>query len=99
MVVLTLSRYTDKSDIFSFGVILGILLSSRDVMEQSSSDGEGEETGEAAVDRSISFREEGVGEDEMALALRIAGVCVSDLAEDRPSSDELLLMLTQLHCF
>lgn len=53
-----------------------------------------------ALDKSI--RGEGMEEEEeeeMVLALRIAGVCTSELAEDRPCSDELLVMLTQLQSF
>lgn len=38
-------------------------------------------------------------EDEMLMAMRIAVVCLSDSPGDRPSSDELVAMLTQLHSF
>jgi len=53
-----------------------------------------------ALDKGI--RGEGMEEEEeeeMVLALRIAGVCASELPEDRPCSDELLAMLTQLQSF
>ncbi|XP_022953555.1 inactive leucine-rich repeat receptor-like protein kinase CORYNE [Cucurbita moschata] len=108
------SRYTDKSDIFSFGVILSVLLTGRDPTEQASLD-RGDDSGSEGrlgrwLDQSVEPREaldkgirgEGMEEEEeeeMVLALRIAGVCASELPEDRPCSDELLAMLTQLQSF
>ncbi|KAF2288364.1 hypothetical protein GH714_007067 [Hevea brasiliensis] len=105
-----LTRYTDKSDIFSFGMILGVLLTGRDPTdpffgEAASGGSLGhwlrhlQQAGEAreALDKSI-LGEEGE-EDEMLMAVRIAVVCLSDLPADRPSSDELVLMLSQLHSF
>ncbi|KAB2087696.1 hypothetical protein ES319_A04G121700v1 [Gossypium barbadense] len=58
-----------------------------------------QQAGEAheALDKSILGEE--VEEDEMLMAVRIAVVCLSDLPDDRPSSDELVTMLTQLHSF
>ncbi|OMO85013.1 hypothetical protein COLO4_21788 [Corchorus olitorius] len=103
-------RYTDKSDIFSFGMILGVLLTGRDPTdpffgEAASGGSLGQwlrhlqQAGEAreALDKSILGEE--VEEDEMLMAVRIAVVCLSDLPADRPSSDELVPMLTQLHSF
>ncbi|XP_010249216.1 PREDICTED: inactive leucine-rich repeat receptor-like protein kinase CORYNE [Nelumbo nucifera] len=103
-------RYTDKSDVFSFGVILGVLLTGRDPMdpffgEAASGGSLGrwlrhlQQAGEAreSLDKSL-LGEEGE-EDEMLMAVRIAVVCLSDLPADRPSSDELVPMLTQLHSF
>ncbi|KAG8649512.1 inactive leucine-rich repeat receptor-like protein kinase CORYNE [Manihot esculenta] len=103
-------RYTEKSDIFSFGMILGVLLTGRDPTdpffgEAASGGSLGhwlrhlQHAGEAreALDKSI-LGEEGE-EDEMLMAVRIAVVCLSDLPADRPSSDELVLMLSQLHSF
>ena len=104
------TRYTDKSDVFSFGVILGVLLTGRDPMdpffEESASGGSLgrwlrhlQHAGEAreALDKSIIGEE--VEEDEMLMAVRISVVCQSDLPADRPSSDELVSMLTQLNSF
>ncbi|KAK4758125.1 hypothetical protein SAY87_019426 [Trapa incisa] len=104
------SRYTDKSDIFSFGMILGFLLTGKDPVDpffgeagQGRSMGswlhELQHAGEAreALDKSI-LGEEGQ-EDEMLMAIRISVVCLSDAPADRPSSDELVPMLTQLHSF
>lgn len=48
-----------------------------------------------ALDSSV-LGEEGE-EDEMVMAVRVAIICLSDLPADRPSSDELVPMLTQLH--
>ncbi|XP_057485580.1 LOW QUALITY PROTEIN: inactive leucine-rich repeat receptor-like protein kinase CORYNE [Actinidia eriantha] len=103
-------RYTDKSDVFSFGVILGVLLMGRDPMdpffEESASGGSFgrwlrhlQHAGEAreALDKRIIGEE--VEEDEMLMAVRISVVCQSDLPADRPSSDELVSMLTQLNSF
>ncbi|KAF8400063.1 hypothetical protein HHK36_015938 [Tetracentron sinense] len=103
-------RYTDKSDIFSFGVILGVLLTGRDPLDpffeqaarRNSLGGwlhHLQQAGDAreALDKSILGEE--VEEDEMVMAVRIAVACLSDFPGDRPSSDELVPMLTQLHSF
>ncbi|KAL1550506.1 non-specific serine/threonine protein kinase [Salvia divinorum] len=103
-------RYTDKSDVFGFGVVLGVLLTGRDPLDpffgeaasggslgqwlrQLQQAGEGRE----ALDKSILGEE--VEEEEMLMAVRIAVVCLSDLPADRPSTDELVSMLTQLNSF
>lgn len=104
------SRYTDKSDVFSFGVILGVLLTGRDPVDsffgEATSGGslgqwlrQLQQAGESreALDKSILGEE--VEEEEMLMAVRIAVVCLSDLPADRPSSDELVSMLTQLNSF
>ncbi|KAL5717356.1 non-specific serine/threonine protein kinase [Ranunculus cassubicifolius] len=103
-------RYTEKSDIFSFGLILAVLLTGKNPLDtffgESSRGGSLgrwlrhlQQAGEAkeALDKSILGEE--VEEDEMLMAVRIAVVCLSDLPADRPSSDELVPMLTQLHSF
>ncbi|KAK1270112.1 Inactive leucine-rich repeat receptor-like protein kinase CORYNE [Acorus gramineus] len=103
-------RYTDKSDVFSFGVILGVLLTGRDPLDPTfATEGSGgslarwlrhlQQTGEAreALDKGMLGEE--VEEEEMMMAIRIAVICLSDLPADRPSSDELVAMLTQLHSF
>lgn len=102
-------RYTDKSDIYSFGMILSMLLTGRDpcdlfFMEEEGRGGLGpwlrhmQQAGEAreALDKGMLGDGE---EEEMLMAVRIALVCLSDLPADRPSSDELEAMLTQLHSF
>nr|GMD80757.1 inactive leucine-rich repeat receptor-like protein kinase CORYNE [Ipomoea batatas] len=104
------SRYTDKSDIFSFGVILAVLLTGRNPMDPFFNDASSggslgrwlhrlQEAGEAreALDKSILGEE--MEEDEMLMAVKIAVVCLSDMPTDRPSSDELVSMLTQLNSF
>ncbi|KAK8964750.1 Inactive leucine-rich repeat receptor-like protein kinase CORYNE [Platanthera guangdongensis] len=102
-------RYTDKSDIYSFGVILSMLLTGRDPCDSFFREEAGrgglvpwlrhlQQVGEAreALDKGIVGEGE---EEEMLMAVRIALVCLSDLPADRPSSDELEAMLTQLHSF
>ncbi|KAM0047421.1 putative transferase, protein kinase RLK-Pelle-LRR-XI-1 family [Helianthus debilis subsp. tardiflorus] len=106
------SIYTEKSDIFSFGVILGMLLTGRDPTDplfgEVTSSGRGgmgvwfrqvleAGDGREALDKSLLGEE--MEEDEMLMAVRIAAVCLSDMPLDRPSSDELVPMLTQLHSF
>lgn len=103
-------RYTDKSDVFSFGVILAVLLTGRNPVDAFFGEGSNggslgqwlrrlQQAGEAreALDKSILGEE--VEEDEMLMAVRIAVACLSDLPADRPSSDELVSMLTQLNSF
>lgn len=104
------SRYTEKSDIFSFGMILGVLLTGKDPTDpffgEASRGGSlgcwlrhlkqaGEER--EALDKSI-LGEQGE-EDEMLMAVGIAAACLSDMPAERPSSDELVHMLTQLNSF
>ncbi|XP_068665660.1 inactive leucine-rich repeat receptor-like protein kinase CORYNE [Aristolochia californica] len=101
------SRYTDKSDVFSFGVILAVLLTGKDPLDPFFSEMGGgsicrwlrhlQQAGEARKCLDKSLLGEEVEEDEMLMAVRIAVVCLSDLPADRPSSDELVPMLTELH--
>ncbi|CAI8592085.1 unnamed protein product [Vicia faba] len=103
-------RYTEKSDIFSFGMILGVLLTGKDPTDAFFGEAvrggslgcwlrhlkqAGEER--EALDKSI-LGEQGE-EDEMLMAVGIAAACLSDMPADRPSSDELVHMLTQLNSF
>lgn len=102
-------RYTDKSDIFSFGMILALLLTGRDPLDPFFAEVGGgslgcwlrhlQQAGEAreGLDKTILGDE--AEEDEMLMAVRIVVVCLSDLPADRPSSDELVPMLAQLHSF
>ncbi|KAK2413341.1 Leucine-rich repeat protein kinase family protein [Trifolium repens] len=103
-------RYTEKSDIFGFGMILGVLLTGKDATDPFFGEaGRGgslgcwlrhlKQAGEEreALDKSI-LGEQGE-EDEMLMAVGIAAACLSDMPADRPSSDELVHMLTQLNSF
>ncbi|XP_012848095.1 PREDICTED: LOW QUALITY PROTEIN: inactive leucine-rich repeat receptor-like protein kinase CORYNE [Erythranthe guttata] len=101
-------RYTDKSDIFSFGVILGVLITGKDPLDPMFGEGgsslgqwlrQMQQSGEVreTIDKNILGQE--IEEDEMVMAVSIAVVCMSELPADRPSSDELVSMLTQLNSF
>ncbi|KAL6983047.1 hypothetical protein U1Q18_016439 [Sarracenia purpurea var. burkii] len=106
-------EYNDKSDVFSLGVILGILLTGRDPMDPFFGEAAGsvgglgqwlgqmQQAGEAreALHKAILVlgEEVKVEGEEVLMLVRIADVCLSDLPADRPPSDELVSMLTQLH--
>ncbi|PKA60249.1 Inactive leucine-rich repeat receptor-like protein kinase CORYNE [Apostasia shenzhenica] len=105
-------RYTDKSDVYSFGMILGVLLTGRDPSDPFfiGEMGRGglsrwlrhlQQAGDAreALDHGMLGEGDEEEEEEMLMATKIALVCLSDLPADRPSSDELEAMLTQLHSF
>ena len=109
--VMYFSRYSDKSDIFGFGMIMGVLLTGRDprdaFFEEAGNGGSTacwlrqlQQAGDAkeALDKSLVAGREG-DEDDMLMAVRVAAACLSDVPSDRPSSDELVHMLTQLHSF
>ncbi|KAK4265112.1 hypothetical protein QN277_026207 [Acacia crassicarpa] len=109
------SRYSEKSDIFSFGMILGVLLTGRDprdaFFEEAGNGGsmrcwlrQLQEAGEPkeALDKSlvpVTVGDEEGDEADMLMAVRVAAACLSDVPANRPSSDELVHMLTQLHSF
>lgn len=91
-------------------MILGVLLTGRDPTDPFFSEAASrgslgrwlrqlQQAGEAreALDKSLLGEE--AEEDDMLMAVRIAVICLSDFPADRPSSDELVPMLTQLHSF
>lgn len=103
-------KYTDKSDVFSFGVVLAVLLTSKEPTDSFFDGAPGgsigrwlrhlQQTGKAfeALDKGILEGEE-EQEEEMLMAVRIAAACLAEMPADRPSSAELVSMLTQLHSF
>lgn len=103
-------KYTDKSDVFSFGVVLAVLLTSKEPTDSFFDGAPGgsigrwlrhlQQTGKAfeALDKGI-IEGEGEQEEEMLMAVRIAAACLAEMPADRPSSAELVSMLTQLHSF
>ncbi|KAI0515621.1 hypothetical protein KFK09_008286 [Dendrobium nobile] len=100
-------KYTTKCDIYSFGVILAVMVIGRFPSDEFFV--ETEELGlikwmrkqvrvantAACFDAKIAGR----GDDEnLELALRVACFCTADDPKERPSSKEVRLMLAQISC-
>ncbi|KAK8935564.1 Leucine-rich repeat receptor-like serine/threonine/tyrosine-protein kinase SOBIR1 [Platanthera zijinensis] len=98
-------KYTTKSDIFSFGVILAVM-----VMGRFPSDSFFQETEEmslvkwmrnqlSAGNASACFDEKIAGrgqDDQLELALKVACFCSADLPSNRPTCKEVRVMLAQI---
>ncbi|XVF54594.1 hypothetical protein PTKIN_Ptkin05aG0194000 [Pterospermum kingtungense] len=98
-------KFTDKCDIYSFGVILGVL-----VMGKLPSDEFFQHTDEMSLvkwmrnimisdnpGQAIDPKLQGKGyEEQMLLALKIAYFCTLDDPKERPSSKDVRCMLTQI---
>eukprot|EP01018_Ginkgo_biloba_P017319 Gb_03580 [translate_table: standard] len=105
--------YTDKSDVFSFGVVLAVLLTGKEPTDGFFNEVPGgtigrwlrhlQQTGKAfeALDKKILDGGGGPGgeQEEVLMAVRIAAACLAEMPADRPTSEELVPMLTQLHSF
>lgn len=101
----SLHRYSDKSDIYSFGVVLAQVLTGKMPTDPLFSDHGGSiggwlaqtlhnNAGPEAIDPQLK----GTGyEDEILLAMKIAVFCTMMSPTSRPSSSEVLQMLTQVH--
>ncbi|KAG0456421.1 hypothetical protein HPP92_024209 [Vanilla planifolia] len=98
-------KYTVKCDVFSFGVILGALVTGRFPSDEAFAETEemsmlrwirnrmSEGNAAACFDRQLV----GEGnEDQMELMLRVACFCTADDPNDRPNSKELRIMLAQI---
>ncbi|KAK4257000.1 hypothetical protein QN277_006650 [Acacia crassicarpa] len=98
-------KFTDKCDIYSFGVVLGIL-----VMGKIPSDSFFQETEELSLvkwmrnvmtsdnpTRAIDEKLRGNGyEEQMLLVLKIACFCTLDDPKERPNSKDIRCMLSQI---
>ncbi|CAK9137520.1 unnamed protein product [Ilex paraguariensis] len=98
-------KFTDKCDIYSFGVVLGVL-----VMGKLPSDEFFQHTSEMSLvkwmrnvmiseepNRAIDPKLMGTGyEEQMLLALKIACFCTLDNPKERPNSKDVRCMLSQI---
>ena len=96
-------RYADKSDIYSFGVVLAVLMTGKTPYDQVF-----EEMGlifwlreahrEGREEEVIDERLKGNGkEEEMKLVLKVALLCTVDDPKKRPNSKEVRCMLDQIN--
>ena len=91
-----------KSDIYSFGVVLMELVTGRRAVEPEYGECQDivgwvreklrDDRVEAVLDPSIGGQSKHV-QEEMLLVLRIAVICTAKLPKDRPSTRDVLLML------
>ncbi|KAJ0989442.1 hypothetical protein J5N97_007798 [Dioscorea zingiberensis] len=100
-----LLKFTDKCDIYSFGVILGVL-----VIGKQPSDDFFQETEEMSlvkwmrnvmrsVNPTVAIDPKLIGngyEEQMLLVLRIACFCTADDPKERPNSKDVRCMLSQI---
>ncbi|CAA6659579.1 unnamed protein product [Spirodela intermedia] len=86
-------KFTDKCDIYSFGVILGVM-----VMGRMPSDEFFQSTDELCLVNWLrNARLKGKGyEEEMALVLKVACLCTVNDPRERPNSKDVRCMLAQI---
>jgi len=96
----------EKSDIYSYGVVLLELLTgkkpldkglgdSTDVVEWVRSKGRNNRSLEEVLDRSLAAGNCSHVQEEMLLVLRIALLCTAKLPKDRPSMRDVITMLEE----
>ncbi|GAA0149961.1 hypothetical protein LIER_09007 [Lithospermum erythrorhizon] len=102
-------KFTDKCDIYSFGVLLGVLVIGKlpsDEFFQHTSEMSlvkwmrnvmTSEDPKRAIDASLLFGDDKVYEEQMLLVLKIACFCTLDMPKERPNSKEIRLMLAQIN--
>lgn len=102
-------KFTDKCDIYSFGVLLGVLVIGKlpsDEFFQHVSEMSlvkwmrnvmTSEEPKRAIDPSLLMGDDKVYEEQMLLVLKIACFCTLDMPKERPNSKEIRLMLSQIN--
>ncbi|KAG9155505.1 hypothetical protein Leryth_009940 [Lithospermum erythrorhizon] len=101
-------KFTDKCDIYSFGVLLGVMVIGKfpsDEFFQHTSEMSlvkwmrnvmTSEDPKRAIDASLLMGDDKVYEEQMLLVLKIACFCTSEMPKERPNSKEIRLMLSQI---